>query len=351
MPRAFAAALATARLTPRIALAPSRPLLGVPSSASIVRSRSRWSSASRPSSASAISPLTAATALCTPLPRYRPVSPSRNSTASCAPVEAPDGTAARPKLPSSNSTSTSTVGLPLESRISRPWMSMIAVIRELRRLWGFLGCCNSLAHLRRRRCRGLLCGGTERCKPRWIRTRGARFDRVRVGSMERDIMAETAAKTTKPRKTAAAKSTAATNEASGTAVAKRSNRDEAKSRFNAALEEARAGAAALGAEAREKVGGYREQAKSRSGDWAGDAKTKASGLAREGKTKASEALTGLSRVVEENAPTIDENLGSQYGDYARTASRKLQETAQRLDQKSVEELGDDAREFVRKSPG
>ena len=145
-------------------------------------------------------------------------------------------------------------------------------------------------------------------------------------------MAETAAKTTRPRKTAA-KSTTSKNGGTGTAVATRSNRDEAKSRFNAALEEARAGAAALGAEARDKVGGYRDQAKTRSGDWAGDAKTKAVGLARDGKTKASEALTGLSRVVEENAPTIDENLGAQYGDYART------------------ELGDDAREFVRKSPG
>lgn len=36
-----------------------------------------------------------------------------------APVEAPDGTAARPVLPSSRPTSTSTVGLPRESRISR----------------------------------------------------------------------------------------------------------------------------------------------------------------------------------------------------------------------------------------
>src|SRR5690606_11481614 len=118
----------------------------------------------------------------------------------------------------------------------------------------------------------LLFGGTERCKPRWIRTvRGP----VRSGSRratERDIMAETAAKTTRPRKTAA-KSTAAKSGATETAVATRSNRDEAKSRFNAALEEARAGAAALGAEARDKVGGYREQAKTRGEDWAGDAKT------------------------------------------------------------------------------
>ena len=39
--------------------------------------------------------------------------------ASCSPVEAPLGTAARPMVPSSSVTSTSTVGLPRESRISR----------------------------------------------------------------------------------------------------------------------------------------------------------------------------------------------------------------------------------------
>ena len=52
-----------------------------------------------------------------PLPIRRLLSPSRFSTASCAPVDAPEGTAARPKLPSSSSTSTSTVGLPRLSRI------------------------------------------------------------------------------------------------------------------------------------------------------------------------------------------------------------------------------------------
>ena len=175
--------------------------------------------------------------------------------------------------------------------------------------------------------------------------------------MEREIMAETAAKNTKPRKTAGKPTGATARKAgnaganNGTSVATRSNRDEAKSRFNAALEEARAGASALGAEARERVGAYGTQARDRGGDWAGEAKTKAVGLARDGKSKASEALTGLSRVVNENAPTIDENLGEKYGEYARTASRKLEETARRLDQKSVEELGEDAREFVRRSPG
>ena len=54
-----------------------------------------------------------------PLPPKRPLSPSRSSTASWAPVEAPDGTAARPTEPSARTTSTSMVGLPRELRNSR----------------------------------------------------------------------------------------------------------------------------------------------------------------------------------------------------------------------------------------
>ena len=56
------------------------------------------------------------------------MSPSRNSTASLVPTEAPDGTAALPKTPDSNNTSSSTVGLPRESRISRAITSTIALI-------------------------------------------------------------------------------------------------------------------------------------------------------------------------------------------------------------------------------
>ena len=52
---------------------------------------------------------TFSTALSTPFPKYLDLSPSLNSTASKAPVLAPDGTIARPKAPSSNVTSTSTV--------------------------------------------------------------------------------------------------------------------------------------------------------------------------------------------------------------------------------------------------
>src|SRR5216684_7246983 len=67
-------------------------------------------------------------ALRVPLPRYRLGSLSRNSTASCSPVDAPEGTAARPIVPSARRTSDSTVGLPRESRISRPMTLMISIL-------------------------------------------------------------------------------------------------------------------------------------------------------------------------------------------------------------------------------
>ena len=64
-----AAARATASDAPRMALAPRRPLLGVPSAAIIARSTARWSVASMPTSSPRISPFTFSTAFRTPLPR------------------------------------------------------------------------------------------------------------------------------------------------------------------------------------------------------------------------------------------------------------------------------------------
>jgi hypothetical protein len=103
-----------------MALAPRRDLLSVPSSSISRRSRPDWSSASWPPIASAISPLTFPTAFVTPLPPQASP-PSRSSVASNSPVEAPDGTAARPVAPERSTSSTSTVGFPRESRIWRAW--------------------------------------------------------------------------------------------------------------------------------------------------------------------------------------------------------------------------------------
>src|SRR5512137_928276 len=117
--------------TPSRALAPSFFFSGVPSSSISNWSRPAWSIASIPSSSGAMVWLTFSTALLTPLPRDRPLSPSRNSSASREPVDAPEGTAARPSAPLSSSTSTSTVGLPRESRISRACTSLISLMPSL----------------------------------------------------------------------------------------------------------------------------------------------------------------------------------------------------------------------------
>ena len=115
-----AAAFATASETPRMAFAPRRAFVSVPSSSIMAASSARCSRASSPRMRSAISPFTWATARPTPFPAHASP-PSRSSTASCSPVEAPEGTAAAPNAPESRPTSTSTVGLPRESSTWRPW--------------------------------------------------------------------------------------------------------------------------------------------------------------------------------------------------------------------------------------
>lgn len=143
-----------------------------------------------------------------------------------------------------------------------------------------------------------------------------------------------------------------------TATGASAHREEAKSRFTAAIDEAKAGAAALRAEASERAGVYREQAGKRRDDlttqarvYGDDAKVKGRDLATQGKGKVSEGLTALGQAVGDSAHVVDEKLGAKYGDYARTASRSLSDAATRLDAKSIDDIAEDGREFVRKSPG
>jgi ElaB/YqjD/DUF883 family membrane-anchored ribosome-binding protein len=175
---------------------------------------------------------------------------------------------------------------------------------------------------------------------------------------------------TTPKKTTASKKTAASPKPRKPAAKKPApkettamtktadNRTEAKSRFNAALEEAKAGAAALKAEGKERAVAYRDQAKGKGEDWVAEAKAygeeakvKGKELAVEGKAKMGEGMRALSRLVNDNAYQVDDKVGAKYGDYARTASKSLGEYADRLDAKSVDDLVEDGREFVRKSPG
>ena len=160
-----------------------------------------------------------------------------------------------------------------------------------------------------------------------------------------------------PRRTAASSNGGRTS-STGSSGSASSNRAQARSRFGAAIEEARAGVAALRADALDKTAAYRKTATDNAGDWVEDARTmgaqarkRASELAQDGKTRASDGLASLGKTVSDTAATIDERLGKQYGDYARTAARSIQEAAAKLDAKDLGELGDDARDFIRKSPG
>lgn len=84
---------------------------------------------------------------------------------------------------------------------------------------------------------------------------------------------------------------------------------------------------------------------------AGQAADKARGLVAQGLERTAEALTNVSKMVEDTAGGIDERIGHEYGDYARKAAGALDKAAGALSKKDPDELIDDTRNFVRNSPG
>lgn len=175
-------------------------------------------------------------------------------------------------------------------------------------------------------------------------------------------MAETTATPAKPkapRKSRAPKVEATGAAANGLAPAPTAESavSGAKAKFSKALEDAKASAQSLGKQAQDTADAYREKITGRSDALVGDAKAmagqardKAGELATEGKARAVEGISAVSRLVAENAPSIDEKFGAKYGDYARSAAKSMEDAAARLEAKDLAELGEDAREMVRKSP-
>ncbi|MEY4502336.1 MAG: hypothetical protein RIS52_2226 [Pseudomonadota bacterium] len=90
----------------------------------------------------------------------------------------------------------------------------------------------------------------------------------------------------------------------------------------------------------------REQA----ANFSAQAKDKMRTAATTGKDKASEAIGGVSAMVDDVATSLDEKFGAQYGDYARKAASAVSGFAETLQSKDVDDLVTDAREFVRKRP-
>lgn len=80
------------------------------------------------------------------------------------------------------------------------------------------------------------------------------------------------------------------------------------------------------------------------------ASVRAKELASEGKTKTAGAMGSLAQMIEDAAPQVDEKLGTQYGDFARSAAKTVSGMATSLDQQDVDQLVNNTRDFVKKSP-
>lgn len=103
-------------------------------------------------------------------------------------------------------------------------------------------------------------------------------------------------------------------------------------------------------EATATTGGAKQTLKDEASKLSAKATEKARGFADEGKARATSALDEFSRLMEDAAGTVDEKLGNQYGQYARSAAQAIAGFSDDLRGKDVEDLLVDARAFVRKSP-
>ncbi len=99
------------------------------------------------------------------------------------------------------------------------------------------------------------------------------------------------------------------------------------------------------------------EAKTKANEWKGEAgkyadqaSVRAKELANEGKTKTAGAMGSLAKMIEDAAPQVDEKLGTQYGDFARSAAKTVSGMANSLEQQDVDALVNNTREFVKKSP-
>lgn len=77
---------------------------------------------------------------------------------------------------------------------------------------------------------------------------------------------------------------------------------------------------------------------------------RAKSYAEDGKSRAGSALDELAQMMNDAAGTVDEKVGAQYGQYARTAAEAVTGFSESLKAKNVDDLIADATGFVKKSP-
>ncbi|MFG6283545.1 hypothetical protein DC429_03640 [Arthrobacter sp. TPD3018] len=100
-----------------------------------------------------------------------------------------------------------------------------------------------------------------------------------------------------------------------------------------------------------RVDQAKQTAKDYTAKYGAQATDKIRTLADTGKERAIGGLDQLSQMIQDAAGQVDDKLGAQYGDYARSAAGVVSNFSGQIRDKDVEELLEDARAFVRKSPG
>lgn len=102
--------------------------------------------------------------------------------------------------------------------------------------------------------------------------------------------------------------------------------------------------------AKGKAQNTKDKVKSDINDFKAQATDSVRAAATKGKDRATEAVGSISKLIRDSAGQIDDNVGKQYGDYARSAADMVEGFAGKMDAKDVDALAEEARQFVRKSP-
>jgi len=110
-------------------------------------------------------------------------------------------------------------------------------------------------------------------------------------------------------------------------------------------------AATNGGDTSGKVADAAETVKQGAAGLRGQATDRVRLFAEDGKTKATDALGQLTQLLNDAATQVDDKLGQQYGQYARSAADQVQSFTSTLNDTSVDELFEQARELIKKSPG
>ncbi|WP_267380313.1 MULTISPECIES: hypothetical protein [unclassified Sphingomonas] len=118
----------------------------------------------------------------------------------------------------------------------------------------------------------------------------------------------------------------------------------------APLKDAGAAFSAEGGTLGDKTAGARQTRTDGAGKLQQQAYDKVRLFAEDGKGKVSGALDQLVQMLTDAATTVDEKLGEQYGQYARTAAETVSGYSEQVKGKDVDALFDDARGYVRQSP-